>query len=55
MVENTVDQSDCIISKILISQKVFKAEGLLLHVITYPWKLQFDQEVFLGCGHSYLK
>ena len=29
MIENTLDQSDCIISKILISQKLFEVEGLL--------------------------
>ena len=29
VIENTLDQSDCIISKILISQKLFEVEGLL--------------------------
>ena len=54
VIENTLDQSDCIFFKILISQKLFEVESLLFHVIRNPSKLQFDHEVFFGCGQAYL-
>ena len=55
VIENALDQSDCLIFKILISQKLFEVESSLFACNKiYPWKLQFDQEVFLGCGQAFL-
>ena len=55
VIENALDQSDCLIFKILISQKLLEVESLLFACNKiYPWKLQFDQEVFLGCGQAFL-
>ena len=55
IIENALDQSDCLIFKILISQKLFEVESLLFACNKiYPWKLQFDQDVFLGCGQAFL-
>ena len=54
VIENALDQSDCLIFKILISQKLFEVDSLLFACNKiYPWKLQCDQGVVRLSWHAY--
>ena len=52
--KNPIGQSDCMIFQTLISQNYLRYKVHFLHIIRYPWKVQFHHVIFVGCSQARL-